>query len=167
MSDHEILSNHEIFSKHDIIVLTLWKSPKILKIRSNTSLKDGYHHIYTQAGHIRPWEFVENALLKRHGEKYMRPFHCAEDVKDLIENETKLTYDIKVHTAEEIQAVRESLPSLGPLARAMKIHEILITADGVIKSKFLPSDVYYDHVKIAVSRRHKRVESIGENGEDI
>ena len=82
-------------------------------------------------------------------------------------NETKLTYDIKVHTAEEIQAVRESLPSLGPLARAMKIHEILITADGVIKSKFLPSDVYYDHVKIAVSRRHKRVESIGENGEDI
>ena len=53
-----------------------------------------------------------------------------------------------MHTAEEIQAVRESLPSLGPLARAMKIHEILITADGVIKSKFLPSDVYYDHVKI-------------------
>ena len=110
---------------------------------------------------------VENALLKRHGEKDMRPIHCAEDVKDLIENETKLTYDIKVHTAEEIQAVRESLPSLGPLARAMKIHEILITADGVIKSKFLPSDVYYDHVKIAVSRRHKRVESIGENGKDI
>ena len=110
---------------------------------------------------------VENALLKRHGEKDMRPIHCAEDVKDLIENETKLTYDIKVHTAEEIQAVRESLPSLGPLARAMKIHEILITADGVIKSKFLPSDVYYDHVKIAVSQRHKRVESIGENGEDI
>ena len=96
-----------------------------------------------------------------------QPIHCAEDAKDLIENETKLTYDIKVHTAEEIQAVRESLPSLGPLARAMKIHEILITADGVIKSKFLPSDVYYDHVKIAVSRRHKRVESIGENGEDI
>ena len=155
MSDHEILSNHEIFSKHDIIVLTLWKSPKILKIRSNTSLKDGV------GGNIKTQ--VENALLKRHGEKDMRPIHCAEDVKDLIENETKLTYDIKVHTVKEIQAVREGLPSLGPLARAMKIHEILITADGVIKSKFLPSDVYYDHVKIAVSRRHKRVESIGEH----
>ena len=47
-------------------------------------------------------------------------------MKDLIEDETKLSYDIKVHTAEEIQAVRDSLPSLGLLSRAMKIHEILI-----------------------------------------
>ena len=134
------MSDHDILSNHDIFVPTL---------RAN----------------IKTWR--QHALLKHHGEKDMRSIHSAEDVKDLIENETKLTYDIKVHTAEEIQAVRESLPSLGPLARAMKIHEILITADGVIKSKFLPSDVYYDHVKIAVSRRHKRVESIGENGEDI
>ena len=87
-------------------------------------------------------------------------------LKSKSESWNNLFQDI-FNSAEEIQAVRESLPSLGPLARAMKIHEILITADGVIKSKFLPSDVYYDHVKIAVSRRHKRVESIGENGEDI
>ena len=39
--------------------------------------------------------------------------HWAEDVKELIENETKLTYDIKVHTAGEIKAKRESLPKLG------------------------------------------------------
>ena len=63
-------------------------------------------------------------------------------MKDLIENETKLSYDIKVHAVEEIQAVRDSLPSLGLLSRAMKIHEILIASDGVIKSKNLPSDVY-------------------------
>ena len=63
-------------------------------------------------------------------------------MKDLIEDETKLSYDIKVHTAEEIQAVRDNLPSLGLLSRAMKIHEILIASDGVIKSKNLPSDVY-------------------------
>ena len=43
---------------------------------------------------------VESALLKRHGEKDMRSIHSAEDVKDLIQNETKLTYDIKVHTAD-------------------------------------------------------------------
>ena len=103
---------------------------------------------------------VESALLKRHGEKEMRSIHSAEDVKDLIENETNLTYDIKVHTADQIQAVRDSLPSLGPLARAMKIHEIYITADGVVKSKNLPTDLYYDNVKITESRRYKRVETV-------
>ena len=72
---------------------------------------------------------------------HMRSIHSAEDVKDLIENETNLTYDIKVHTADQIQAVRDSLPSLGPLTRAMKIHEIYITADGVVKSKNLPTDM--------------------------
>ena len=53
-----------------------------------------------------------DALLKRHGENDMRSIHSSEDVKDLIENETKLSYDIWVHTAEEIQAVMDSFPSL-------------------------------------------------------
>ena len=51
------------------------------------------------------------------------------------------------------------MPSLGPLARAMKIHEIYITADGVVKSKNLPTDLYYDNVKITESRRYRRVET--------
>ena len=92
-----------------------------------------------------------NALLKHHGENDMRSIHSAEDVKDLIENETKLSYDIKVITDEEIQAVMDSLPSLGPLSRAMKIHKILIAANGVNKSKNLPSDVYYDNFRITES----------------
>ena len=49
---------------------------------------------------------------------------------------------------------------LGPLAKAMKIHEIYITADGVVKSKNLPTDLYYDNVKITESRRYKRVETV-------
>ena len=101
-----------------------------------------------------------DALLKRHGENDMRSIHSSEDVKDLIENETKLSYDIWVHTAEEIQAVMDSLPRLGPLSRATKIQEILIVADGVIKRKNLPSDVYYDNVKITKSRRHRRMETV-------
>ena len=91
----------------------------------------------------------------------------SDNVKELIKNETKLSYDIKVHTADEINAVRESLPNLGPLSKAMKIHEILIAADGDIKSKFLPFDVYYDHVKITVSRRYRRVETVDEIGDDV
>ena len=69
--------------------------------------------------------------------------HSAEDVKEVIETETNLIYDIKVHTAEEIKQVRDSLPKLGPLNKAMKIHEIHISSDGDVRSKFLPSDVYY------------------------
>ena len=42
----------------------------------------------------------------------------------------------------------------------MKIHEIFITANGVVKSKNLPSDVYYDNVKITESRRYRRVETV-------
>ena len=46
---------------------------------------------------------------------------------------------------------------LSPLyvRRAMKIHEIYITADGVVKSKNLPTDLYYDNVKITESLRYK------------
>ena len=66
--------------------------------------------------------------------------HWAEDVKELIENETKLTYDIKVHTAGEIKAkIEGKFAKPGPLSKAMKIHVILITANGETRSKFLPS----------------------------
>ena len=52
------------------------------------------------------------------------------------------------------------MPSLGPLARAMKIHEVYITADGVVKSKNLPTDLYYDNVKITESQRCSRMETV-------
>ena len=110
---------------------------------------------------------VEEALLKRHGEKNLKPIHSAEDVKDVIENETHLSYDIKVHTAEEIKYVKDSLPKLGPLNKAMKIHEVLITSDGVTKSKFLPSDMFYENVKIKESRRPRRVETVDYDDDDL
>ena len=49
-----------------------------------------------------------------------------------------LTYEIKVHTAEEIKQVRDNFPKLGPLNKEMKIDEILISSDGDVKTKFLP-----------------------------
>ena len=101
---------------------------------------------------------VENALLKRHGEKDLRTIHSAEDVKDVIEKETHLSYRIKVHTASDIQKVGEKLPKLGPLTRALQIHEIMITSNGQVRSKNLPSDVFYENVKIKESRRIQRVD---------
>ena len=60
----------------------------------------------------------------------------------------------------------DNLPKLGPLNKALKIHEILISSDGDVKSKFLPSDVFYESVKIKESRRHRRVEAGEESKQD-
>ena len=74
-------------------------------------------------------------------------------MKDVIEKETHLSYRIKVHTASDIQKVGEKLPKLGPLTRALQIHEIMITSNGQVRSKNLPSNV-----KIKESRRIQRVD---------
>ena len=125
--------------------------------------------IFTESGHGKsPCDGVggniktqvEEVLLKNYGENILKPIHSAEDVKEIIETKTNLTYDIKVHTAEEIKEVRDNMPKLGPLTRAFKIHEVLISSDGETKSKDLPSDVLYNNVKIKESRRPRRVEAV-------
>ena len=45
-----------------------------------------------------------DALLKRHGENDMRSIHSSEDVKDLIENETKLSYQARARSARARRA---------------------------------------------------------------
>ena len=72
--------------------------------------------------------------------------------------ETNLSYRIKVHTASEIEEIRGKLPKLGPLTKALKIHEIMITSGGQVRSKNLPSDVFYENVKLKESRRIRRVD---------
>ena len=90
---------------------------------------------------VRPWQYYKKICFL-----YL-------SLLEGTETETNLTYDVKVHTAEE------SLPKRGPLNKAMKIHEIHISSDGEVRSKFLPSDVFYESVKIKESRRHRRVEA--------
>ena len=104
-------------------------------------------------------------MLRRHGEKDLRTIHSAEDVKNVIENETNLTYRIKVHTASEIEKIRQKLPKLGPVNKALKIHEIMITSLGQVRSKTLPSDVFYEKVKLKESRRIRDFHDNKDNAE--
>ena len=60
---------------------------------------------------------------------------------------------------KEIKNVRDKMPKLGPLVGAMKLHEILISSEGVVKKKNLPSDIFYQNVNIRESRRARRVEA--------
>ena len=43
---------------------------------------------------------VEEIMLQNYGENDMRQIHCVKDVKNIIEQKTRLTYDITIHTAE-------------------------------------------------------------------
>ena len=59
----------------------------------------------------------------------------------LIKTEINLTYDITLHKKEQSQQIYANLLKLGPLVGALKIHEIMITCEGVIKKKNMPN--YY------------------------
>ena len=82
---------------------------------------------------------VENAMLN------------AEDVKKVIEEKTNLKYEISIHKKEDIEKVKESMPKLSALVGALKLHEVMITSDGVINKKDLPTDTFYKQVTIRES----------------
>ena len=58
-----------------------------------------------------------------------------------------------VHKQEDTDAIRDSLGHLSSLTGALKIHEIFIGEDLVVKKKMLPSDPFYKAVLIKESRK--------------
>ena len=44
------------------------------------------------------------------------------------------------------------MPKLGPLIGALKLHEVLISADGLLQKKELPTDTFYKLVTIRENR---------------
>ena len=83
-------------------------------------------------------------------------------MKNVIETKTNLTYDINFHTKAEIKKIRESLPKLGPLTRALEIPEIVISSNGKIKKINLPTDSVYSDVNIKESRKKATREELVE-----
>ena len=123
--------------------------------------------LFTEAGHGKsPCDGVggniktqvEAVALNIFGEHELDTIHSADDVARLIKEKTNLTYDITIHKQEKTEEIRNSLPKLGPLVGAMKTHEVMITADGSIKKKNLPSDAFYKSVTIKESRKHKQID---------
>lgn len=76
-----------------------------------------------------------------------------EDVAKVLRERTNLTYTITVHKQEDTDAIRDSLGHLTSLTGALKIHEIFIGEDLVVKKKMLPSDPFYKAVLIKESRK--------------
>ena len=124
-------------------------------------------HLYTEAGHGKsPCDGVggnvktevEAALQNEYGNKEVTQIESAEDIKKLIEEKNNLTYDITVHDQETSQKIDDKLPKLGPLVGAQKIHEIVITPQGVVKKKNLPNEISYSIVNIRESRKKRKTD---------
>ena len=75
-----------------------------------------------------------------------------EDFAKVLKERTNLTYTISVHKQQDTDAIRNSLGHLSSLTGALKIHEIFIGQDLVVKKKMLPNDPFYKAVLIKESR---------------
>ena len=120
--------------------------------------------LFTEAGHGKsPCDGVggniktqvEAAMLNNFGQNEIEAIHSVKDVKKLIEQKTNLKYHISIHTKEEIENLRNSMPKLGPLVGALKLHEVFISGDGVLRKKDLPTDTFYKQVTIRESRARR------------
>ena len=90
-----------------------------------------------------------------------------EDVAKVLKERTNLTYTISVHKQQDTDAIRNSLGHLSSLTGALKIHEIFIGQDLVVKKKMLPNDPFYKAVLIKESRKKSAVTNIlDDNGND-
>ena len=83
-----------------------------------------------------------------------------EDVAKVLKERTNLTYTISVHKQQDTDAIRNSLGHLSSLTGALKIHEIFIGQDLVVKKKMLPNDPFYKAVLIKESRKKSAVTNI-------
>ena len=118
--------------------------------------------LFTEAGHGKsPCDGVggnvktelENVAMDIHGKQEIFTINKAEDVAKVLRERTNLTYTITVHKQEDTDAIRDSLGHLTSLTGALKIHEIFIGEDLVVKKKMLPSDPFYKAVLIKESRK--------------
>ena len=90
-----------------------------------------------------------------------------EDVAKVLKERTNLTYTISVHKQQDTDAIRNSLGHLSSLTGALKIHEIFVGQDLVVKKKMLLNDPFYKAVLIKESREKSAVTNIlDDNGND-
>lgn len=122
--------------------------------------------LFTEAGHGKsPCDGVggntktqfEAIALDIHGNKEALSIHNADDVAKLLKERSNLTYDISVHKQKETDAIKNSIGKLNSLVGALKIHEVLIDENLVIKKKNLPTDAFYKAVLITERRRKSAV----------
>merc|ERR1712208_244259 len=74
----------------------------------------------------------------------------ARDVMELISPHTSI--DLLWYDKSDVDEVQKSLPNLGSLAGATKIHQVKIDNSGNMKAKSLPTDPAYQIIQLKVLR---------------
>ena len=111
--------------------------------------------IYTEAGHGKSscdgiGGTVKNLVKDITAFNTSQVIANAKDVLNLLTGKT--TIDLNYHSKEDIQNISNSLPILGSLTGALKIHQISYDSYGGITSKGLPSDPVSSVVKLKIIR---------------
>ena len=99
---------------------------------------------------------LENVAMDIHGKQEIFTINKAEDVAKVLREKTNLTYTITVHKQEDTDAIRDSLGHLTSLTGALKIHEIFIGEDLVVKKKMLPNDPFYIYKAVLIKESRKK-----------
>ena len=119
---------------------------------------------------VTQWLFQKLIVLDRskvdiHGNKEILSIHSAKDVAKLLKERTNLSYDITVHKQDKTDEIKNSVGQLSSLVGALKIHEVLIETNLVVKKKNLPSDAFYKAVLIRQSRRKSTVNDANDDSD--
>jgi hypothetical protein len=108
--------------------------------------------LFTEAGHGKSAAdgIGGNIKNKTQEKQNMEPDLVIKSAVDVMEN-IETSIEMKVHTKEDIEKVRETMPpKVGALVGATKIHELVFETNGKIKKKNLPNEAFYKPVTIKV-----------------
>ena len=71
-----------------------------------------------------------------------------EDVKKNIET----SVEIFIHTKENIQKIKDSMPKVGQLNGATRVHEVVFEKDGKMMMKNIPTGSLFKPIRLKIGR---------------
>ena len=71
-----------------------------------------------------------------------------EDVKKNIET----SVEIFIHTKENIQKIKDSMPKVGQLNGATRVHEVVFEKDGKMMMKNIPTGTVFKPIRLKIGR---------------
>ena len=82
-----------------------------------------------------------------------------EDVKKNIET----SVEIFIHTKENIQKIKDSMPKVGQLNGATRVHEVVFEKDGKMMMKNIPTGSLFKPIRLKIGREIGRNRGETEN----
>ena len=113
--------------------------------------------IYTEAGHGKSSADGIGGLIKNKvSEKVtMCPDTVINTVED-VKNNIETSVEIFIHTKENIQKIKDSMPKVGQLNGATRVHEVVFEKDGKMMMKNIPTGSVFKPIRLKIGREIER-----------